>query len=59
MLLDFDEEILTIGENLEGIYLGAFDAPLAFLADTEKKCESCWTRTNDPLIKSEVLYRLS
>lgn len=21
--------------------------------------ESCWTRTNDPLIKSEVLYQLS
>ncbi len=25
----------------------------------EKKCEPCWARTNDPLIKSEMLYQLS
>lgn len=37
-----------------------------FLKSTEprwevllRRNESCWTRTNDPLIKSEVLYRLS
>lgn len=27
--------------------------------EKREKNESCWTRTNDSLIKSEVLYRLS
>ena len=41
------------------------DAPRALwpwfplLVRTVKSREPCWTRTSDPLIKSQVLYQLS
>jgi hypothetical protein len=39
--------------------LGAWKASISEFQPRELVSEPCWTRTSDPLIKSQVLYHLS